>query len=95
MISNFFIGRPIFAAVLSIVVTLAGVVAVLRLPIAQYPDVTPPTVIVTASYPGANCQTVQDTIAAPVEADRRQSRATAHQQHDEHAGNCQLRQPPG
>ena len=68
MISNFFIGRPIFASVLSIVVTLAGVVAVLRLPIAQYPDVTPPTVIVTASYPGANCQTVQDTIAAPVEA---------------------------
>ncbi|HJZ55091.1 MAG TPA: efflux RND transporter permease subunit, partial [Gemmataceae bacterium] len=68
MISNFFIGRPIFAAVLSIVVTLAGVVAVLRLPIAQYPDVTPPTVIVTASYPGANCNTVQDTIAAPIEA---------------------------
>ncbi|MDB5312396.1 MAG: bepE 7, partial [Gemmataceae bacterium] len=68
MISRFFIDRPIFASVLSIVITLAGVVAVFRLPIAQYPDVAPPTVVVTASYPGANALTVQDTVAAPVEA---------------------------
>ncbi len=54
MISHFFIDRPIFATVLSIVIVILGVVAVLQLPIAQYPDVTPPTVQVTATYPGAN-----------------------------------------
>src|SRR5262250_875400 len=68
MISHFFIDRPIFAAVLSILITLAGGVAVWRLPIAQYPEVTPPTVLVTASYPGANAQTVRDTVAQPIEA---------------------------
>lgn len=67
MISHFFIDRPIFAAVLSIVLTLAGGVAAFSLPIAQYPDVTPPTVLVTASYPGANANTVRDTVAAPIE----------------------------
>nr|HPM83776.1 efflux RND transporter permease subunit [Candidatus Anammoximicrobium sp.] len=67
MISHFFIDRPIFASVLSILLTLAGLVAVFTLPIAQYPDVTPPTVLVTASYPGANAQTVLDTVAAPIE----------------------------
>ena len=67
MISHFFIDRPIFAAVLSILLTLAGLVAVFTLPIAQYPDVTPPTVLVTAVYPGANAQTVLDTVAAPIE----------------------------
>jgi hydrophobe/amphiphile efflux-1 (HAE1) family protein len=67
VISKFFIDRPIFAAVLSIVLTLAGTVAVFTLPVAQYPDVTPPTVLVTASYPGANARTVQDTVAAPIE----------------------------
>src|SRR5437588_5375796 len=67
MISHFFIDRPIFASVLSIVITLAGGVAVFTLPIAQYPDVTPPTVLVTALYPGANAQTVRDTVAAPIE----------------------------
>jgi multidrug efflux pump len=67
MISRFFIDRPIFAAVLSIVIVLAGAVAYTALPIAQYPDVTPPTVQVTASYPGANAQTVYDTVAAPIE----------------------------
>ncbi len=67
MISHFFIDRPIFAAVLSIVLTLAGLVAVFTLPVAQYPEVTPPTVLVTAVYPGANAQTVLDTVAAPIE----------------------------
>ncbi len=67
MISHFFIERPIFASVLSILLTLAGLVAVFTLPIAQYPDVTPPTVLVTAVYPGANAQTVLDTVAAPIE----------------------------
>ena len=67
MISHFFIDRPIFASVLSIVFVLAGGVAVFTLPVAQYPEVTPPTVLVTALYPGANAQTVQDTVAAPIE----------------------------
>jgi hydrophobe/amphiphile efflux-1 (HAE1) family protein len=67
VISHFFIDRPIFASVLSIVITLAGAVAALSLPIAQYPDVTPPTVLVSAIYPGANAQTVRDTVAAPIE----------------------------
>ncbi|HVU88443.1 MAG TPA: efflux RND transporter permease subunit [Pirellulales bacterium] len=67
MISHFFIDRPIFASVLSIVATLAGAVALLALPVAQYPDVTPPTVLVTAYYPGANALTVRDTVAAPIE----------------------------
>src|ERR1700722_1731485 len=67
MISHFFIDRPIFASVCSIVFVLAGGVAVLTLPIAQYPDVAPPTVLVTALYPGANAETVRDTVAAPIE----------------------------
>ena len=67
MISHFFIDRPIFASVLSIVFVLAGGVAVFTLPVAQYPEVTPPTVLVTAVYPGANAQTVRDTVAAPIE----------------------------
>src|SRR5687768_100554 len=67
MFSNFFIDRPIFASVLSIVVTLAGGIALLTLPIAQYPEITPPTVEVSAFYPGANAQVVADTVAAPIE----------------------------
>ena len=67
MISHFFIDRPIFSAVLSILLTLAGLVSILSLPVAQYPEVTPPTVLVTASYPGANAKTVNDTVAAPIE----------------------------
>jgi multidrug efflux pump subunit AcrB len=67
MISRFFIDRPVFAIVLSLVFVLAGGVAVLTLPVAQYPEVTPPTVLVTAVYPGANAQTVRDTVAAPIE----------------------------
>ena len=67
MFSKFFIDRPIFASVLSIIITLAGGIAVFTLPIAQYPDITPPTVEVSAFYPGANAQVVADTVAAPVE----------------------------
>ncbi len=67
MISHFFIDRPIFAAVLSILVTLAGAVALTALSVAQYPEVAPPTVVVTAIYPGANAKTVRDTVAAPIE----------------------------
>lgn len=67
MFSAFFINRPIFASVLSIIVTLAGSVALFTLPIAQYPEITPPTVEVSASYPGANSHVVADTVAAPIE----------------------------
>jgi len=67
LFSNFFIDRPIFASVLSIVITLAGGIALFTLPIAQYPEIAPPTVEVSASYPGANAQVVADTVAAPIE----------------------------
>jgi multidrug efflux pump len=65
--SRFFIGRPIFATVLSLVITLAGTIALFTLPIAQYPEIAPPTVEVSASYPGANAKVVADTVAAPIE----------------------------
>src|SRR3979490_2981662 len=67
MISRFFIDRPIFATVLSIVITLIGAIALLTLPVAQYPRITPPGVVVSISYPGANAQVVADTVAAPIE----------------------------
>ena len=67
MISHFFIARPKFAMVLSIVVVLVGIVSLIGLPIAQYPNVTPPTISVTAIYPGANAVTVADTVATPIE----------------------------
>lgn len=67
MFSRFFINRPIFASVLSIVIVLGGMIALFTLPVAQYPDITPPTVEVSASYPGANAQVVADTVAAPIE----------------------------
>ncbi len=67
MISHFFIDRPIFATVLSIVILIVGGVALPQLPIAQYPDVSPPTIQVTATYPGANAKTVADTVAFPIE----------------------------
>jgi multidrug efflux pump subunit AcrB len=65
--SRFFINRPIAASVLSIVITLGGAIAVFRLPIAQYPEITPPTVEVSAVFPGANAKVVADTVAAPIE----------------------------
>src|SRR3954447_23310537 len=67
MFSHFFIRRPIFAAVLSIVITLAGGVAVFNLPLAQYPQITPPSIMVMCSYPGADARVVADTVAAPIE----------------------------
>ena len=67
MFSRFFIDRPIFASVLSIIITLTGAIAIFALPVTQYPDITPPTVEVTAVYPGANAKVVADTIAAPIE----------------------------
>ncbi len=67
MFSKFFIERPIFASVISIVIVIAGVVSFGALPVAQYPEITPPTVSVSAVYPGANAQVVAETVAAPIE----------------------------
>ena len=67
MFSRFFIDRPIFAAVLSIVIFLAGGIAAINLPLAQYPPVTPPTVQFDCNYPGASAQVVAQTVAAPIE----------------------------
>lgn len=67
MFSRFFIDRPIFATVLAIVMIMAGLITVKTLPIAQYPDITPPTVMVRATYPGADAQTVAETVGVPIE----------------------------
>ncbi len=65
--SDYFIKRPILAGVLSIIIFLVGLIAMWRLPISEYPEVVPPTVVVRASYPGANPKTISDTVAAPLE----------------------------
>ena len=65
--SRFFINRPIFAAVISIIIVIAGLVTMAGLPIAQYPELAPPTVQVSTMYPGANAQVIADTVAAPIE----------------------------
>src|ERR1700755_513085 len=67
MISKFFIERPVLANVLAILMVVIGLVCLYRLPIAQYPDVVPPTVQVTTRYPGASARTVIDTVALPIE----------------------------
>ena len=67
MSSKFFIERPIFSSVISIVIVIAGLVTLLGLPIAQYPEITPPTVQVSAVYPGANAEVISQTVAAPIE----------------------------
>jgi multidrug efflux pump len=67
VISRFFIDRPVFAAVVSIVITLAGFVALRALPISQYPQIVPPQVVITANYPGATAETIAETVAAPLE----------------------------
>src|SRR6266576_3821049 len=65
--SRYFIDRPVFAMVLSIVIVIVGVVAVVKLPVAQYPEVAPPTISITANYPGANALDVAENVATPVE----------------------------
>jgi len=67
MFSQIFIERPRLAMVVSIIITLAGLIALLNIPVAQYPQITPPVIRVTATYPGANAQVVADTVAAPIE----------------------------
>ena len=65
--SKFFINRPIFASVISIIIVIAGLVASQVLPIAQYPQIAPPTVLITATYPGASAETPGANVAAPIE----------------------------
>lgn len=67
MFSRFFIERPVFASVLSIIIVLSGLMAIRGLPIAQYPDIIPPDVVVTTSYPGASAEVIAGTVAAPLE----------------------------
>src|SRR5512137_2382894 len=68
MFSKFFIERPIFATVISIIICLAGLVAMYVLPVQQYPTITPVQVTVSATYPGADSQTLADSVASPIEA---------------------------
>jgi multidrug efflux pump len=67
MLARFFIDRPIFAMVVSIIITLAGTIALFSLPVAQYPQITPPSVSISISYPGASAQVVAESVAAPIE----------------------------
>ena len=66
-ISSFFIDRPIFASVLSIVIVVAGLVAMPQLPVSQYPEIVPPTVIIRGQYPGASPKTIAETVVTPLE----------------------------
>src|SRR5687767_11282827 len=65
--SHFFISRPIFAGVLSLIIVIVGAISMWRLPISEYPEVVPPTVVVRAVYPGANPKTIAETVASPLE----------------------------
>ena len=65
--SHFFIDRPIFASVLSLIITILGVIAAINLPIAEYPEIAPPTVNIRANYPGASAQVIAETVATPIE----------------------------
>ena len=67
MFSKFFINRPIFATVLALIIVVAGLVTLNILPVAQFPEITPPTVQVSAFYPGANAETVAQTVGIPIE----------------------------
>ncbi|HYX65095.1 MAG TPA: efflux RND transporter permease subunit, partial [Burkholderiales bacterium] len=65
--SKFFIHRPVFAGVIAIIIVIAGLVAAKLLPVAQYPEIAPPTVLITTTYPGASAETLARTVAAPIE----------------------------
>ncbi|MGB7995507.1 MAG: efflux RND transporter permease subunit, partial [Photobacterium halotolerans] len=67
MFSQFFIRRPVFASVLSLLFVIVGSIAVWQLPVTEYPEVVPPTVVVTAKYPGANPGVIAQTVASPLE----------------------------
>jgi multidrug efflux pump len=69
MFARFFIDRPVFATVLSLVIVVIGIVAFIGLPVAQYPEIAPPTIVVTAVYPGASAKVVAETVATPIEVE--------------------------
>jgi multidrug efflux pump len=75
--ARFFIDRPIFAAVLSLLITVAGALALIKLPISEYPSVIPPTVVVSGTYPGANPKVIAETVAAPLEQQAERARKYA------------------
>src|SRR5947208_14295080 len=64
---NFFIQRPVFASAIAVIMLLAGAIAFFLLPVSQFPDITPPQVVVSANYPGASAQVVADTVTTPLE----------------------------
>ena len=68
MLARFFIDRPIFAVVISIFIVIAGLAAMRNLPVAQYPEIAPPQVLVAALYPGASAEVLEKTVAAPLES---------------------------
>ena len=78
MLARFFIDRPVLAWVISVVIILLGVIAAVFLPVAEYPEITPPTVRVTANYPGANAQVVADSVAAPMPPSRMMTMEITH-----------------
>src|SRR5436305_2397757 len=65
--SHFFVDRPIFASVLAVVIVIVGAIAFIGLPVAQYPEIAPPTIVVRATYPGADAESVAATVATPLE----------------------------
>ena len=65
--AHFFVDRPIFASVISLFLLLIGGIAYFQLPVAQYPEIAPPTIVVRTAYPGADAQTIADTVATPLE----------------------------
>jgi hydrophobe/amphiphile efflux-1 (HAE1) family protein len=67
MIGSFFVDRPVFASVIALLIVLAGAICLVQLPVAQYPQITPPQIVVTATYPGASAQTVEQAVTAPIE----------------------------
>src|SRR5207237_8215752 len=69
MFARFFIDRPVFATVLSLAIVVVGIVAFIGLPVAQYPEIAPPTIVVSAAYPGASAKVVAETVATPIEVE--------------------------
>ena len=64
---RYFINNPVFSSVISIIIVLCGLVAVFSLPLAEYPNIAPPTITISAHYPGANAEVIQKTVASPIE----------------------------
>ena len=69
MFARFFIDRPVFATVLSLAIVVVGVVAFIGLPVTQYPDIAPPTIVISTVYPGASAKIVAETVATPIEVE--------------------------